>query len=86
MFLSVFPLIGAFHSIFQLIFFFILFLCARYMAMHGQVWDPKKDGDGLGKLSCFSFFHHFMCGLRCLLSTVHPMNFALELTFHTFLF
>eukprot|EP01032_Pedospumella_encystans_P012911 gene12911-14901_t len=20
----------------------------RYMAMHGQVWDPKKDGDGLG--------------------------------------
>lgn len=21
----------------------------RYMAMHGQVWDPKKDGDGLGK-------------------------------------
>jgi manganese-transporting P-type ATPase len=20
----------------------------RYMAVHGQVWDPKKDGDGLG--------------------------------------
>ena len=19
----------------------------RFMAMHGQVWDPKKDGDGL---------------------------------------
>jgi hypothetical protein len=19
------------------------------MAMHGQVWDPKKDGDGLGE-------------------------------------
>lgn len=28
----------------------------RYMAMHGQVWDPKKDGDGLGTYSTTTFF------------------------------
>jgi len=26
----------------------------RYMALHGHVWDPKKDGDGLGGSSSSS--------------------------------
>jgi hypothetical protein len=26
----------------------------RFMALHGHVWDPKKDGDGLGGTSSSS--------------------------------
>jgi len=38
----------------------------RYMAMHGQVWDPKKDGDGLGELLTCLFLDVFisLCDAR----------------------
>jgi hypothetical protein len=35
------------------------------MAMHGQVWDPKKDGDGLGALLARDLLSHARAHAVC---------------------